>query len=415
MELRQLKGMELAARKRISYDGHGFSVPSQSGNGPYRVTLRPAESCACEDFQLRRLPCKHVFAARFVQEREFGGLAPAVDTDRLPKKPTYRQDWPAYNLAQAVEKRRFQVLLCELCRGIPETAPPRTGRRPHAARDALFAMALKVYTGFSSRRCTCDLDEALARGHLSRAVPGLKVNAFLEDETFTPTLKDLIAQSSLPLRAVETVFAPDSSGFSTSRFVRWFDEKYGVHRSGHDWVKVHLMCGVKTNVVTAVAVHGRDANDAPILPELLKTTVDRGFDVKEVPADKGYSSVENVEAVVAAQATPYIPFKNNATGGSGGLWEKLFHYYNCFREEFLQHYHKRSNVESVFSMIKAKFRDHIRSRTDTAMVNEALCKILCHNLCVLIQSQCELGIEASFWGHQEDTDPDILPMPARGD
>jgi hypothetical protein len=75
MELRQLKGMELAARKRISYDGHCFSVPSQSGADPYRVTLRPAESCPCEDFLLRRLPCKHVFAARFVQEREFGGHA----------------------------------------------------------------------------------------------------------------------------------------------------------------------------------------------------------------------------------------------------------------------------------------------------------------------------------------------------
>jgi len=166
-------------------------------------------------------PCKHIFAARFVQEREFGGQAPAVNTDQLPKKPTYRQDWPAYNLAQAVEKRRFQVLWCELCRGVPEPPSPRTGRRPHAARDALFAMALKVYSGFSSRRCSCDLDEARACGHLARAVPGLKVNAFLENEAFTPLLGDLLVQSSLPLRAVETVFAPDSSGFSTSRFVRW--------------------------------------------------------------------------------------------------------------------------------------------------------------------------------------------------
>jgi transposase len=414
MELRQLKGMELAARTRITYEGHYFSVPSQSGNGAYRVTLRPAESCACEDFQLRQRPCKHIFAARFVQEREFGGHAQAVDTDRLPKKPTYRQDWPAYNLAQAAEKRRFQVLLGELCRGVPEPPPPRTGRRPHAAKDALFAMALKVYSGFSSRRFACDLDEALARGHLSRAIPGLKVNAFLENEAFTPLLKGLIVRSSLPLRAVETVFAPDSSGFSTSRFVRWYDEKYGVHRSGRDWVKVHLMCGVKTNVVTAVEIRGRDAADSPLLPQLLSTTAAH-FDVKEVPADKGYSSVENLEAIAAAGAAPFVPFKGNATGASGGLWEKLFHYYSCFREEFLGHYHKRSNVESTFAMIKAKFRDHVRSRTEAAMTNEALCKVLCHNLCVLIQSQCELGIEASFWDQEADADPDILPLPAPGD
>ena len=48
-------------------------------------------------------------------------------------------------------------------------------------------------------------------------------------------------------------------------------------------------------------------------------------------------------------------------------------------------------------MMKAKFGDAVRSKTDTAMTNEALCKVLCHNLCVLIQSMYELGIEATFW------------------
>ena len=66
----------------------------------------------------------------------------------------------------------------------------------------------------------------------------------------------------------------------------------------------------------------------------------------------------------------------------------MFHFYSLHRDEFLQHYHKRSNVESTFSRIKAKFRDHVRSKADTAMANEVLCKVLCHNLCCVIQSQC---------------------------
>ncbi len=32
------------------------------------------------------------------------------------------------------------------------------------------------------------------------------------------------------------------------------------------------------------------------------------------------------------------------------------------------------------------------------MANEALCKVLCHNVCCLIQSTYELGVEATFWG-----------------
>jgi hypothetical protein len=48
-------------------------------------------------------------------------------------------------------------------------------------------------------------------------------------------------------------------------------------------------------------------------------------------------------------------------------------------------------------MVKAKFRDSVRSTTDTAMKNEVLCKFLCHNLCCIIASQLELGIAPEFW------------------
>jgi len=97
--------------------------------------------------------------------------------------------------------------------------------------DMVFASALKVYTTFSSRRFGTDLDDAYGKGLFSRKLNPVMVCSFLESELLTPVLKELISASSLPLRTVETDFAVDSSGFSTSRF-RWFDEKYGVHRSG---------------------------------------------------------------------------------------------------------------------------------------------------------------------------------------
>ena len=62
----------------------------------------------------------------------------------------------------------------------------------------------------------------------------------------------------------------------------------------------------------------------------------------------------------------------------------------------MTHYHKRSNVETTFSMIKAKFGERLRSKTEIAQINEALCKVLAHNLCCLIQSIYELGIEATL-------------------
>jgi transposase len=206
----------------------------------------------------------------------------------------------------------------------------------------------------------------------------------------------LIVETSLPLKAVEVDFAADSSGFTTNRFENWYDHKYGKIRRQHDWVKVHLMCGVKTNIVTAVEIRDRDASDTKLLPDLVSTTA-KNFRMEEVSADKGYASLNNTAVIDAHGAVPYIAYKSIHTGSGGGLWQKMYHYFCFKREEFLNHYHKRSNVESTFAMIKAKFRDHVRSKSDTAMTNEVLCKILCHNICVLIQEMYELGIEPEFW------------------
>jgi hypothetical protein len=75
----------------------------------------------------------------------------------------------------------------------------------------------------------------------------------------------------------------------------------------------------------------------------------------------------------------------------------LIRVYSFHKDEFLKQYHKRSNVESTFSMVKRKFSDYLRSKSDAGMVNETLCKILCHNICCLIQSMYELKVDPVFW------------------
>ncbi len=236
---------------------------------------------------------------------------------------------------------------------------------------------------------------------------------FFENPAYTPILKGLIVLSSLPLRSVETKFAIDSSGFSTNKFERWYDHKYGVTRRTCAWVKVHVATGVKTNVVTAVRILDQDAADSPQLPDLVRTT-GQNFVVEEVSADSAYASVDNFETIAGFGATGFIDFKSNTTGAAGGVFQKMFHYFQFKKEEYLKHYHLRSNVESTFSMVKRKFGDSVRSKTDTAMVNEVLCKFVCHNLCCLIQEECELGIDPIFWPEEkaDGAGPDVVRFPA---
>jgi len=407
MDTREQRGLALAALYRIEQVEGKYIVPSQTGDGRTYTVDPEKRHCTCRDHEDRAIKCKHMFAVEFVQtrERNVDGTETVTRTFKVTEKVTYKQDWPAYNRAQTTEKAQFQTLLCDLCQGVPE--PPRTsvGRPSIPLADIVFAIAFKVYSTVSSRRFTCDLQDAAEKGFIRKA-PHYNVICYsMEDERLTPILKALIVESSRPLASVETDFAADSTGFSTCRFTRWFDIKYGKTMEEREWVKVHAMTGVKTNVVTAIEIMGKHAGDAPMLPALVETTA-QTFTMKEVSADSAYSSNANMEAVAAVGAMPYIAFKENATGGVGGLFAKMFHFYRFKKDEFLDHYHKRSNVESTFSMMKAKFGDSIRSKTDVAMINETLCKILCHNICCLIQSVCELGIKATFWGTEEEAQPE---------
>lgn len=413
MDPRQQRGMMIAALCKITQKEDGtFLVPSQSGSGSYSVSLNVPDfdhaACTCADFEERGKPCKHIHAVRFVVERETNPDGSVTITKTLTltekttvaSKPTYKQDWPAYNAAQTHEKARFQELLCDLCQGINQPVEPRRGRPKNLLSDMVFAVAFKVYSMFSARRFQTDLDEAHAKGYLTKSPHYNSVLNYFEDEEIAPILRGLVIESSLPLKSVESDFAVDSTGFATSRFRRWYDIKYGKFVKEHDWVKVHFMCGVKTNVITAVEIRDKDAADSPEFAPLFKKTTEK-FTVNECSADKAYSSKENNQLVAEAGGVPYIIFKKNATGGVGGVFEKMFHFYNLNRDEFLRCYHKRSNVESTVNMIKAKFGDSVRSKTNVAMKNEALAKILCHNLCCLIQSAYELGIEATFWKRDE--------------
>lgn len=405
MEPREIKGLEIAAKSKVIRKGKSnlWLVPSQAGREEkYTVAMKDEKpECTCRDFEFRNTKCKHIFAVEYTIQREqtADGATITTETVKITRK-TYPQDWKAYNAAQTQEKSQLQALLYELCRNLPEPEQ-RRGRPRLSLADIIFASTFKVYSTVSGRRFQSDLQEARRRGFLSKMPSYNSVFRYLEAEALTPYLYELITTSSLPLKSVERDFAVDSSGFSTGQFIRWMDVKYGKEEDRRMWLKVHLMCGVKTNIVTSVEISDGYANDHGYFKPLVDKAAECGFKLGEVSADKAYLSGENLLTTLRHKAIPYIPFKINSKaqsnyGPKSTLWTRMLEFYNDNREEFLSHYHKRSNVETTFHMIKSKFGQRLRSKTLTAQINEALCKVLCHNLCVVIQSVHELGIETDF-------------------
>jgi hypothetical protein len=253
MEAREQKGLEIAAKSRLTREGNTWLVPSQAGKGKY-VVDSDAKQCTCPDFEARQATCKHIFAVEYTIQREYTDDGDTQTyTETVTVKKTYKQEWSAYNEAQTHEKQRFLALLADLCKGI-ETPAQTFGRPRLPVADMIFASAFKVYSTVSGRRFSTDLRDAHNKGYLSKAPHYNSIARYLENPGLTPLLKALIEQSSLPLQAVESDFAVDSSGFSTSRFVQWMHAKYTDPHliQKRQFIKCHIMCGVKTNIITSV-------------------------------------------------------------------------------------------------------------------------------------------------------------------
>lgn len=393
---RQQRGLVIAATQTISRTNGGhFMVPSQTEtNRKYRVT-REGEGfrCGCPDFELTGQPCKHAYAVEFYLRRETKPDGTVIETRAA--RLTYSQPWSAYNKAQTTEKAQFCTLLKELVSEVPSPKQKR-GRPQLPLSDMIFAAAFKVYSTVSGRRFMSDLQTAANAGMIDKLPHYNSIFNVLDRESLTPILQELITRAALPLKALETDFAVDSTGFGTQNFYRHFSAKYGREIEQRSFIKLHAIIGTKTNVVASAIVTEPCDGDSPMLAALV-TDAASHFNVERVSADKAYASTFNFQLIESFGAQPLVPFKSNHIGTSASAtWNRLFHYFHFQKDEFLARYHRRSNIESTFSAMKRKFGDIIRSKSPVAQRNEALLKVLCHNIVCLIHEITESGATPMF-------------------
>jgi len=72
-------------------------------------------------------------------------------------------------------------------------------------------------------------------------------------------------------------------------------------------------------------------------------------------------------------------------------------YFKEHREEFDDFYHRRSNVETTFSMIKTRLGEFLKCRNLQGQKNEFLLKCLVHNICCLVQETFESDVKVDFY------------------
>ena len=389
--MRRLKAQDPEYRQRCGFTG---SVPSQK-------TL-----VSTHQRMLRVWP---QFLGCFVDPPDgllFAGGANGVSsgvTEIVKEHRVYRRDWPKYNEAQTHEAEDVLELLGRISRLVNEIdlqhrPPPDRGRPRSPLGSMLFALIYKAFLGQSARRVQAQLRLLARSGYMPKCDPSDSAFSHAEDrepwipcfnsingyhgyEWLTPVLLELVTVTATPVRSLETEFTMDATGCSTHSFMRWVDYRTASEVKEHGWVKLHMMCGALTNVITRAAVSPSDVHDNVPFRELFLETA-RHFRMRKLTADMGYLSGPNYELARDFGVQLYVPFKSNTapwvddgTAWSAALWDFLNRH-----DEFMDEYHQRSNAESTFSALKRKFPSQIRMEYPTGQVNETLCKVLAYNL-----------------------------------
>ncbi len=328
-------------------------------------------------------------------------------TIKCKEKEIYKRNWSLYNIAQTSEKLLALRILNDAVNhlNIPYDYKGN-GRPPIGIDDMIKCCVVKVFNGFSSRRSIPDLEMCKALGYI-REVPHFNsLNNYMRSEEITGYLHKLYEILAMPFRGVENNFAIDATGFGT--FKRNWAEKKGWFQAAPKPIKrkmfkkLHIVCGVRTNIITSAEVKCGIDHESPLFPNLMRETAKR-FDVKHIYADAGYLSKENCEVAEEIGAVPFIKPKKNMVMKAvieykkkRTAWREMMIFFHDRQKTFEMYYHRRSNVESSFSMIKRKFLPYVRSKDTTAQFNEMLCKVVCHNLGVLVNAIFELDLAADF-------------------
>jgi len=411
VDAREERGRKLASVAQIKRVGRRWAVPSQSTPSERYLVDIEESVCTCPDYEERRGVCKHQHAVLFwiAWGRDVGADGSVTETLTVKRKTYAQPCWRSYNASQTHEREYVERLLTALCAGVPQPArKPGPGRKPLPIADLVFAVVLKVFLAMSNRRAQSDLRESANRGHVGTVGRFNAISEFLANPTSTPVLTSLIEESAAPLAAIENgQYAIDSTGFSTVTYDRWFDQKHGKLRAAHPWVKLHIMCGTATHAITSARVTSE--GDCPQLPALFERTRAH-HDVREVSADKAYSSVDNHNVLETFGVEAFIPFKVNAVvNPKAPVWSRHLVEFQLHQERFLAHYHRRSNVETVFAMMKARFGASVASRLPTAQLNEVLAMCVAHNLCCLVKAIFTAGLAPTFWQDAPAALPSQLP------
>lgn len=303
--------------------------------------------------------------------------------ENAPPREGGGRDSSADHYVNTHEKEGVARLLSGLCRGVEWRLPSKKRARrilPHMP----FSIIWKVYSQLAARPLEADLRQFRRDGLNDFAPSHSSVLGYMKLKQMTPYLHWLIAVTASELKDREYKFAVDSTVRYKPTYYEKVDDATGKKERRRGRLKLHLICGAETFVITAARVTRFNCQDIRMFRPLFAQTLETGFKVGIIFGDEAYWSPRLFEFVRGHKAVPIIT-------------PKMMHKRKgVVPADSPEGSRERNAVETVNSMLRAKFRKELRSMDRLTQENELLSQVVCHNLRVLYRFSQRRGLVPTF-------------------
>ncbi|MDR0493789.1 MAG: transposase [Nitrososphaerota archaeon] len=201
-----------------------------------------------------------------------------------------------------------------------------------------------------------------------------------------PVVREILSEvfelTQLPLREIEHEFGPDATGLATSCKQNYETDRQ-KNQTYKGYAKVLVMVGLKYKLFSAFRFASSCVdNESPYFGSLLDQTAKRYVRVSLVAGDGAYLSRHNCNLVAALGGVPrFYPKKGTPLRQKGSAaWRKMLEELTTDPQKWLEAYHKRSNVEGSFSILKRDNPTALRKKLDARREQEAFGRACNQNL-----------------------------------
>lgn len=285
------------------------------------------------------------------------------------------------------EKERFINNLCDFIEPLNFEQLQLMGRPKANFKDILKALCLMSYNGMSYRRTQTDLRWMLENELINYVPPRSTLNDYANNLNTKNLIEKLIQVSALFFQENEDTTILDSTWFGERMYSGGYRKVYDKKNAPLGKVrKLHIACLKNSKIIACAFATKGTRHDSPVFEELVTKLKSNGFQIKTLLADAGYSGKNNYALCKELGVlNVFIDFKSNATlsRAKSDIWREKLKLYKEQKDVWNQTYRFRVIVEGIFSAIKKKHLNYLRSKKEIAMDVEVLLKALVYNLTII--------------------------------